>query len=140
VAFLIFARKNILFAVSCCLPIFQGKIMNKVLPILCLLIASCGSTTTNNYSDFTLPKDVLLQAKDDFRRSDDKILFLLMVNQTGDVVKVRVLDNKLQNKQFLNMFKKNMYNLKYPKADKSDPEFREFVLPFGVKTEVEFYG
>ena len=127
--------------------------MNKFLIPLCLLLVSCSSTQDKNLPDFNIPKDVITKAKDDFRRSDDKILFMMMVNQAGDVVKVSVLDNqagdvvkvsvldnKLQNKQFLNMFKKNMYNLKYPKAQQGDPEFREFILPFGVKTEVEFYG
>ncbi|WP_462177351.1 hypothetical protein [Pseudoalteromonas gelatinilytica] len=114
--------------------------MNKFLIPLCLLLVSCSSTQDKNLPDFNIPKDVITKAKDDFRRSDDKILFMMMVNQAGDVVKVSVLNNKLQNKQFLNMFKKNMYNLKYPKAQQGDPEFREFILPFGVKTEVEFYG
>ena len=114
--------------------------MNKFLILVCLFLVACSSTEQRNLPGFTIPKDVISQAKDEFRRSDNKILFMMMVNQAGDVVKVSVLDNKLQNKQFLNMFKKNMYQLKYPKAQKGDPEFREFILPFGVQTEVEFYG
>ncbi|MEZ7278846.1 hypothetical protein [Pseudoalteromonas sp. 68 DY56-GL68] len=114
--------------------------MNKFLILVCLFLVACSSTEQSNLPGFTIPKDVISQAKDEFRRSDNKILFMMMVNQAGHVVKVSVLDNKLQNKQFLNMFKKNMYQLKYPKAQKGDPEFREFILPFGVQTEVEFYG
>ena len=105
-----------------------------------ILLASCASTQDSNLPEFSTDRSVIAEAKNKFRKSEAKILFLLMVDEGGKVVKVRIISNKLQDKQATNMFKQHMFTAEYPKAKEGEPKYREFFFPFGVKESVVFYG
>lgn len=64
----------------------------------------------------------------------------MMVDESGKVIRVRIIGNKLQDRQATNMFKQHMYKAEYPKAKLGEPKFREFILPYGVTVNVKFHG
>ncbi|WP_394174742.1 hypothetical protein [Thalassotalea litorea] len=113
--------------------------MKKIIVLIVMLLIGCQSTQ-DSYPDFRTPKSEIRDAQSRFRTSDYEILFLLMVDPKGDVVKVRLLGANLKDGQAVQMFKRHMLKAKFKKAKSEDPQFREFILPYGVNTTVTFSG
>ncbi len=111
--------------------------MRFLILIIVLFLLSCKST---NYPKFSTPKKEISAALTEFRQSDAEILFLVMIDRTGSVVRVRVVSDKLAHYQAVNMFKKLIYKRKYFPASSKEPDFREFFLHYGVNTTVEYVG
>ncbi|MFY8351568.1 hypothetical protein AAEU29_13595 [Pseudoalteromonas sp. SSM20] len=110
--------------------------MRTLLILFLSLLASCKSSSDIDLLEFTMSKEILNKAKNEFRMSDNELLFLLMVDKSGGVVKVKLVANKLQDKQAANMFKHQMYKATYPVAKPNEPSYREYFFPLNVKTTV----
>ncbi|MDP2560123.1 hypothetical protein [Psychrobium sp. 1_MG-2023] len=107
--------------------------MFKYVVLCCVLILS-GCSTTGDSPDWKTPSAELYDARVKFKNSNFQILFLLMVNNRGDVIKSRVLSSKIQDDRAVNMFKKHTRNVRFPTISDTKEQYREIIYPYRVNT------
>lgn len=111
--------------------------MNNALMAL-VLMAATGASAGEALPDWRSSDESLFEARKEFAKSDAELLFLLMVNRQGDVVKVKLLKSKLDNDRSAMMFRKHLYSAKFKVAKPQEPDYREFLYPMDIKTSVEY--
>lgn len=79
-----------------------------------------------------------MEARKEFARSNAEILFLIMVDREGKVVKVKMLKTKLDSDRATMMFKKHVFSFEFKPATPTEPDFREFIYPMDVTTSVDY--
>jgi hypothetical protein len=102
------------------------------------LMAACA-TTADQLPDFSFTKQETFAARADFRRSDHEVLFLLMMDASGRVVKARVIDWKRNtlSRETVERVKRIGYQIEFPAAGANAPRYRELIYPMNVDTSVE---
>ena len=82
----------------------------------------------------------IYQAKTDFKKSGAEILFFLMVDAQGKVVKSRVVDrdSKKIKRESAEKFKRSTYKIEFKPASEGEPKYRQFIYPMQVNTSFEW--
>ena len=111
---------------------FNRKTVFKSLAIIGVIIGlwGCASKLGQDIPGFTTSKAQITEAKKEFRKSDHNFLSLLLVDREGNVVKVKRLASKLDDRQQDLKVIKAMYTVKLNRADLHEQNYREFILPY----------
>ncbi len=103
------------------------------------LLWGCGRVKTP-IPDFHFTEQQIQAARTEFRQSNNEILFFLMVDRDGKVVKSEVIDfdSKKLDRRDTEKFKRSTYRIEFKPALETEPDFREFIYPMNVNTSFEW--
>lgn len=108
--------------------------------IILFLIFSLGfDTSFASGLKFSTSKETLVQARKEFRRSNYDFLSLLMVDPTGQVVKVKKLASKYRDKLSDKRVVKAMYQVQFRPKTENEPLYREFIMPYSASAPSRAY-
>jgi hypothetical protein len=102
--------------------------------------SGCSSNKVKIKHEFLTSDEEIRKAKSQLRSSKNETLYLLMVDKSGKVVKVKLLDfkeRKLEERGAIR-FKSKIYQFEFYPAKVGEPEFREFIYPLDMASTVEF--
>ncbi|MCE2029328.1 hypothetical protein [Sessilibacter corallicola] len=101
-------------------------------------IAACASKP--QLPDFKYTEEAISHARKSFRQSHKEILFLLMVDRNGKVVKSQIIDWKKDDLKRTNVekFKRSTYNIEFKPAKDSEPDYRQLFYPMNVNSTFEW--
>ena len=90
--------------------------------------------------DFSTTEHEIKRAKIGFGLSKYEALYLMMVDRSGKVVKVRLLDYKERDieERIAIRFKSKLYQFEFHEAKPEEADYREFIYPMNIKNEFEF--
>ena len=107
--------------------------------MLFVLLVGCA-TTDDSIPAFSYSAEELLKAKADFKKSHYEMLFLIMVDRDGKVVKSRIVDRderKITRKS-AERVRMATYRMEFVKASSADPQYRELIYPMDIDTNFEW--
>ena len=112
--------------------------LTTLLAISCLF-SGCASDKPPLPS-FSFSNQEIIKAKAEFKKSKYEILFFLMVDQSGKVVRSKVVDWKKNKILRANTekLKQHTYKIEFRPATTNEPEYREFIYPMEVNTKFEW--
>lgn len=89
---------------------------------------------------FAMTAREIERAKIGFGLSKYEALYLMMVDRSGKVVKIKLLDFKEPKveKRIAIRFKSILYQFEFYEAKPEEPDYREFIYPMNIKNEFEF--
>ena len=102
-------------------------------------VSGCSSTDTKIDREFTTSNEEIRAAKSEFRTSKNEILYLLMVDRSGAVVKVKLLGYKKKaiEERIAYRFKSKLYQYEFYPAKSGEPDYREFIYPLNVNSSYD---
>lgn len=107
--------------------------MKTIALLIALTLCISVSAEDNSVPTFKTTSAEIGAEKRKFRRSKDDMLFLLMVDQQGKVVKVKKLASKLDSKRNELKVKRAMYEVLYKPTRDAESPYREMFLSYKVK-------
>lgn len=133
-----------------------AKMLQSFLMLMVSLLALCGCATANSEGDVETPVAIIGEksiaeaeysmsreeraaAIRSYQKMRAQILFELIINRTGEVVKVRVASSR-QDDYTKSFFKSSMASVKFRNAAEDDPlPYRTFYFPLKLETSIEKY-
>ena len=112
--------------------------MNKQLVIVTVaaaLLIGCASKP-GDVPDFVYSDEYLRTELNKFRTSNNDILFFLMVNRQGKVVRSRIVKRNVIQ-EIADTWKQRTLEIEFKPAKPDEPAFRQFSYPVDLKTDYE---
>lgn len=120
----------------------KGFLMRILFVALTALLLGACQSVPDKYPEFDYTKPQIREYKSEFRKADMDILFFVMVDRSGKVVKVRTVDRDKDRVSADIAYRFEMAMFEAVKADpvgESEPEFRQFVQPISLDKEITLY-
>ena len=113
--------------------------------LLALVLSACSKNTLPekpDYPEFSFTEAERSDAAEEFVRSGYEMLFLVMIDEDGKVVKAETLAKHVDiGEHAAEKFRRNMLRAEFPAAKQGEARYREFIFPLDIDSKesgVEF--